>query len=179
MSTFHKKHGMAGDENKCYIGTSFSEMNAQEKSFVGEQAKHTEEDTTPTHNTSCFSLSKETKKGLIGLVISLLLAISWVGSAQFSQIANTGNQQKFNSPYFTTWFSTLWMIFCYPGYLLFSVFKPRRYQIKTAEIFRESRNIFGEKGITSASVLWSTSIQYYVDSNELCLCVFINLHQCY
>ena len=72
----------------------------------------------------------------LGLVISLLLAISWVGSAQFSQIANTGNQEKFNSPYFTTWFSTLWMIFCYPGYLLFSVFKPRRYQIKTAEIFR-------------------------------------------
>jgi len=91
---------------------------------------------------------------LIGLVISLLLAISWVGSAQFSQIANTGNQEKFNSPYFTTWFSTLWMIFCYPGYLLFSVLKPRRYQIKTAEIFRESRNIFGDKGITVGQVFY-------------------------
>ena len=29
MSTFDKKDGIAGDENKCYIGTSFSEMNGK------------------------------------------------------------------------------------------------------------------------------------------------------
>ena len=29
MSTFHKKNDMVGDENKCYIGTSFSEMNSK------------------------------------------------------------------------------------------------------------------------------------------------------
>jgi len=55
MSTFDKKNGIAGDENKCYIGTSFSEMNAQDKNFAEEQAKHTEEDKTHTYNTSCCS----------------------------------------------------------------------------------------------------------------------------
>ncbi len=51
------------------------------------------------------------RKLLIGLVIVLIIACSWVGSTQTAKSSYTNG---FSAPYFVTWFSTCWMILVFP-----------------------------------------------------------------
>ncbi len=51
------------------------------------------------------------RKLLIGLVIVLVIACSWVGS---TQTAKSSYSNGFSAPYFVTWFSTCWMILVFP-----------------------------------------------------------------
>lgn len=61
------------------------------------------------------------RKTLFGFVIVAGIAISWVGSTQFSQSTYS---DTFNAPYFNVWFGTLWMFVCYPLYVIGSwIFK--------------------------------------------------------
>ena len=62
-----------------------------------------------------------------GLILVVLLAFAWVGAQQFAKTAVT--IQNFNAPYFTVWFSTLWMSLCYPGYCVFAYFTNTRVEL--------------------------------------------------
>ena len=64
-----------------------------------------------------YILLRETLDCVAGLLIVILLAISWVGAQQFAQSAVTSS--NFNAPYFTVWFGTCWMFLCFPIYAIF------------------------------------------------------------
>lgn len=51
-----------------------------------------------------------------GLVIVVVIALSWVGSTQTakSSFSEKKNGTSFNSPFFVMWFGTGWMIVVYP-----------------------------------------------------------------
>ena len=51
------------------------------------------------------------RKLMIGLVIVLVIAFSWVGSTQTAKSSYTDG---FSAPYFVTWFTTSWMILVFP-----------------------------------------------------------------
>ena len=54
------------------------------------------------------------RKLVLGLPIVLGIAVSWVGS---TQTAKSTYSAHFNAPFCTVWFTTLWMIVCFPLYL--------------------------------------------------------------
>jgi len=54
----------------------------------------------------------------VGVVIVVFLAGSWVGAQQFAQSAVSS--ANFTAPYVTTWFSTCWMLLCFPIYSSFA-----------------------------------------------------------
>ena len=51
-----------------------------------------------------------------GLVIVVVIAVSWVGSTQTakSSFTTTGNGTRFKAPFFVMWFGTGWMMVVYP-----------------------------------------------------------------
>lgn len=51
------------------------------------------------------------RKFILGLIIVLIVAGSWVGATQTAKSSYTGG---FSAPYFVTWFSTAWMILVFP-----------------------------------------------------------------
>ncbi len=51
------------------------------------------------------------RKLMIGLVIVLVIACSWVGATQTAKSSYTNG---FSAPYFVTWFTTSWMILVFP-----------------------------------------------------------------
>lgn len=56
----------------------------------------------------------ETGKRLaVGLLIVVVIALSWVGSTQTAKSSLT-NKTHFNSPFFVMWFGTGWMMAVYP-----------------------------------------------------------------
>ena len=51
------------------------------------------------------------KKMILGLVIVVIIALSWVGSTQMAQSTYNG---QFKAPFFIVWFGTAWMILVFP-----------------------------------------------------------------
>lgn len=68
--------------------------------------------TPPSKRMSRGSHLYTTKKLLLGLLIIVAIALSWVGS---TQTAKSGfNSPHFHSPFFVMWFSTGWMMVLFP-----------------------------------------------------------------
>lgn len=88
-----------------------------EKDLMMEEAKYNSDKNLAEEEATQENQSEVRKKTIIGVVIVVLLAVSWVGAQQFSQTAV--NMEDFNAPYFATWFSTCWMTLCYPIYCIF------------------------------------------------------------
>ena len=58
-----------------------------------------------------------TKKILLGLVIVVLIALSWVGSTQTAKSSFAEHKETnttFKAPFFIVWFSTGWMMVVFP-----------------------------------------------------------------
>lgn len=91
------------------------------------------------------STSDHTKKSIIGCVIVVFLALSWVGAQQFAQAAV--RLHSFDAPYFMTWFSTCWMLLCFPGYLVFVALVERNGE-RFLHHVNQSKNIFGRHPVT-------------------------------
>lgn len=91
-------------------------------------------------------LSEHGRKTVIGCVIVVLLSLSWVGAQQFAQAAV--RLHSFDAPYFATWFSTCWMLLCFPGYLVFVVVTERN-RARILHQVKESKNIFGRHPVTT------------------------------
>nr|XP_039261793.1 putative thiamine transporter SLC35F3 [Styela clava] len=100
-------------------------------------------------------MSETVRKTIIGVVIVVLLAVSWVGAQQTAQTAvQWGN---FEAPYFTTWYGTCWMVLCFPGYAIFVIISERD-KAKILHAFKESTHIFGPQSVTMAQffkIIWS------------------------
>ena len=72
---------------------------------------------------------KEAKAKIIfGIIIVLLIAVSWVGATQFAMRTYTSS---FDSPYFTTWYTTVYMVVVFPLFSLPQFFKKRPWRFKT------------------------------------------------
>ncbi|EDV19364.1 uncharacterized protein TRIADDRAFT_62181 [Trichoplax adhaerens] len=104
------------------------------------------QDTEGTPEVAPCGLSQKTFKMLAGLVIVIAIAVSWVGSTQFAQSTYSAT---FFAPYFTTWFSTCWIIVCYPTMLLVGKLKGRSF----TEMYRESETIYGPRGLCLMNIL--------------------------
>ncbi|XP_070533203.1 solute carrier family 35 member F4-like [Ptychodera flava] len=89
-------------------------------------------------------ISDGARKTILGLLIVLGIAVSWVGATQFTQ--STYNE-KFDAPFFVMWFSTIWMIVCYPGYFIPAYFLGRN-RGQPRQIYRENETVFGSQGVT-------------------------------
>ena len=61
------------------------------------------------------SVHENIRKAAFGLVIVVGIAISWVGATQFSKSTFSS---EFSSASINVWFSTSWMLVCYPIYVL-------------------------------------------------------------
>ena len=70
-------------------------------------------------------LSDNAKKVIYGLLLVIGIALSWVSATQF---AKSTYSATFNAPFFVIWFSTVWMMVCYPVYVVgsFILFKEKR-----------------------------------------------------
>lgn len=95
------------------------------------------------------------RKTIFGAVIVIGIALSWVGSTQF---AKSTYSPTFNAPFFTTWFSTCWMVAVFPAFYLFSLTKRRK---GILQFYRESETVFGSTGLN-----WKTFIKY---SGQFCM----------
>ena len=67
-------------------------------------------------------MAVKTYKTVIGVIIVIGIALSWVSATQF---AKSTYSPSFNAPYFTTWFSTAWMVIVFPVYFIPSLFRSR------------------------------------------------------
>ena len=63
------------------------------------------------YNLSLGSHLYTTKKFVVGIIIVLSIALSWVGSTQTAKSAYTGD---FKAAFFMMWFGTSWMIVVFP-----------------------------------------------------------------
>lgn len=93
----------------------------------------------------CFSFLNA-RKVLLGLTIGLSVAVSWVAATQF---VTSTYSPTFDAPYFTIWFSTGWMMVCYPIYIVGSLvlFKECR-EGGVKALFKEDGQIYGSAGFT-------------------------------
>ena len=66
----------------------------------------------PNQSTRCTTIL--VRKLVIGLIIVIGIAVSWVSLTQF--IKETYSP-TFNGPFFTIWFTTTWMMLCYPVHI--------------------------------------------------------------
>lgn len=107
---------------------------------------------------------------VFGLIIVILIAISWVGATQF---ANKTYSASFSAPFFTTWYTTSFMIVVFPIFSIPQMFKKRPWRFKS--FFRESATIFGTQGICLISLikyilpfctLWLGSNYLYISALE-------------
>lgn len=120
-----------------------------------EKSTKTDQDTWSKSYEKPKCVSETTRKTIIGLVIVVLLAISWVGAQQFAQTAVQWS--NFKAPFFTTWFSTCWMSLCFPGYALFVVISERDRK-KIADAMEKSTHLFGPSRVTIAEffkMIWT------------------------
>lgn len=87
----------------------------------------------------------DNKKMLIGVLIVIGIAISWVGSTQLAQSAFSAD---FNAPFLITWFSTSWMSTVFPLYILPSLLRG----IRIRSFYRECEAVFGTRGLQLRTV---------------------------
>ena len=75
------------------------------------------------------------RKFIIGLIIVIVIACSWVGSTQTAKSSYT---EGFSAPYFVSWFSTAWMIIVFPltAPLYFITGKAKFSRTGVKEVFR-------------------------------------------
>ncbi|XP_038049255.1 putative thiamine transporter SLC35F3 [Patiria miniata] len=92
------------------------------------------------------SLSENVRKTIFGLLIVIGIAVSWVGATQFSQSTYT---TEFSSASVNVWFSTSWMLVCYPVYILGAlVFLPRSRSVEGFKnLYRDAETVFGGRGL--------------------------------
>ncbi|XP_071958627.1 solute carrier family 35 member F4-like isoform X2 [Antedon mediterranea] len=86
------------------------------------------------------------QKTLLGFIVVIGIGVSWVGSTQFTKSTYS---DTFDAPFFTIWFSTTWMLVCYPGYLLGVVLlskDKRRAGLKA--VYNEDQAVYGSRGLT-------------------------------
>lgn len=103
-----------------------------------------DEDGPPTSD----SFEMTSRKLFFGFLIVIGIAVSWVGATQLSQSTYSPN---FFAPYFNVWFSTTWMILCYPVFIV-GVWIIRPWpSMTTKDIYRDSELIFGRSGLTVRS----------------------------
>ncbi|OQV13276.1 putative thiamine transporter SLC35F3 [Hypsibius exemplaris] len=104
-------------------------------------------------------------KILVGVVLVLAIAVSLVGAAQFakstypscnsstvnpessSSSSSSQSSKCFRAPFFVTWFNAIWLMVCYPAYLLVMLLNCRRKQT-FREIWRQSESVYGSDGLT-------------------------------
>ncbi len=69
------------------------------------------------HETAAPTQSRisQVSKTISGFVIVIGIAVSWVGSTQF---ATSTYSKDFFAPSFNVWFSTVWIIVCYPVFIV-------------------------------------------------------------
>lgn len=92
-------------------------------------------------------LSENTKKLAMGLLIVIGISLSWAGTAQF---AKSTFDESFNAPYFFIWFSTAWMIVCFPFYAI-SVHVFGSEKLSFSDIYSDCITVYGEHGLTPLS----------------------------
>ncbi|PIK55748.1 putative thiamine transporter SLC35F3 isoform X2 [Apostichopus japonicus] len=89
--------------------------------------------------------SMDSRKLFFGFLIVIGIAVSWVGATQFSQSTYS---PTFFAPLFNVWFSTTWMIICYPVFQV-GVWIIRPWpSMTTKDVFRNSAQVFGRSGLT-------------------------------
>ncbi|XP_022079306.1 putative thiamine transporter SLC35F3 [Acanthaster planci] len=90
--------------------------------------------------------SENIRKTVFGLIIVIGIAVSWVGATQFTQSTYSPD---FSSASVNVWFSTSWMLVCYPVYVLgASVFLPRSRSVEGFKnLYSESEAVFGRRGL--------------------------------
>lgn len=92
------------------------------------------------------TVSENVHKAIIGVLFGLGVCFSWVASTQFSQSTYS---ETFYGPFFITWFLTLWMMVCYPAYILGSfIMFPTKRKAGIRKMYNEDQKLYGEKGLT-------------------------------
>ncbi|XP_078608802.1 solute carrier family 35 member F3-like [Branchiostoma floridae x Branchiostoma japonicum] len=92
-------------------------------------------------------LSQTSRRALLGTPIVLGIAVSWVGSTQFAQSTFSAT---FDGPFFNMWFSTVWMMACFPVYTAACVLLKGQ---SCRQVYRENEPIFGADGLTLRTLL--------------------------
>ncbi|CAH1253800.1 SLC35F3 [Branchiostoma lanceolatum] len=92
-------------------------------------------------------LSPTSRRALLGTPIVLGIAVSWVGSTQFAQSTFS---TTFDGPFFNMWFSTVWMMACFPVYASVCVLLKGQ---SCGQVYRENESIFGADGLTLRTLL--------------------------
>ncbi|XP_033629308.1 solute carrier family 35 member F4-like [Asterias rubens] len=144
-------------------------MNGKEHKDMADQllaSEHTEDEEEPVGNKNVVaqpdgsdrgttSTSENVRKTIFGLVIVVGIAFSWVGATQFSQSTYTSD---FSSASVNVWFSTSWMLVCYPVYVIGClVVLPRsRSGAGLKTLHRDAEGVFGSRGLCLRTFLTLT-----------------------
>uniref|UniRef100_A0A914C3Y2 EamA domain-containing protein n=1 Tax=Acrobeloides nanus TaxID=290746 RepID=A0A914C3Y2_9BILA len=88
------------------------------------------------------------KKNIISVVVIVSVAISWACATQFSKSVLTLDPSHFYAPYSMIYFSTCFMVICYPVFLFYAFIARRNFE----ETIQESTRIFSPNGLTIKSV---------------------------
>ncbi|GMT34893.1 hypothetical protein PFISCL1PPCAC_26190, partial [Pristionchus fissidentatus] len=76
---------------------------------------------------------------LISLLVIFGVSATWVSATQLSKYSLDFDPDTFKAPFFMLWFSTTWMVTCFPAFLIYNMF--RRTSVK--ESFKASTPILG------------------------------------
>ena len=73
-------------------------------------------------------MKESTARVVFGVIIVLAIALSWIGATQF---ANKTYTKSFKAPYFTTWYTTCFMIVVFPLFSVPQLGRKRPWRFKT------------------------------------------------
>ncbi|GMR33191.1 hypothetical protein PMAYCL1PPCAC_03386 [Pristionchus mayeri] len=100
---------------------------------------------------------------LISLIVIFGVAVSFTASSQFSKYALDIDSESFNAPYFMLWFSTTWMITCFPVFLIYNLIRGSGFKesLKHSAPVLGGSWLWGFLRVLLFLVLWSGSNYSY------------------
>ncbi|VDM40079.1 unnamed protein product [Toxocara canis] len=102
--------------------------------------------------------NKTFREILVSSIVMGCVALSWALSTQFSKSALNLDKANFYAPYSLVWFSTNFMITCYPIYMLY-VFICKGVNLEAIRAaHEEAAKVYGRKGLSLKSYLLRTGL---------------------
>uniref|UniRef100_A0AC35TN02 EamA domain-containing protein n=1 Tax=Rhabditophanes sp. KR3021 TaxID=114890 RepID=A0AC35TN02_9BILA len=98
------------------------------------------------------------RKMILSFVIILSVAFAWTGAIQFSKTALVIDTKHFYAPFCMSWFSTNFMLLCYPVYMLYIIISKGLNNETVSKYHEEARQVYGEKFFSYKNYFLKTAL---------------------
>ncbi|KAF7633117.1 EamA domain-containing protein [Meloidogyne graminicola] len=149
-------------------------LQSKENSLKIEEQKIEEEEENKNDEDNIYNQNQQKPlKFITNFFFIFFIATSWALASQFRKSVMIIDQKHIFAPYFMVWFSTSFMFFCYPFFIIYFICKNnkkllKKEHLKAIQIFNYQKQI--KKGIRNLIILlilWTISNYTYAYSLSL------------